>query len=500
MIRGVILLLTALASLAGEVGAQGFEPSACPFRVPPGQLEGQTVECGFLSVPENRTSPNGRSIRLAVAIFRDQSGTTQPDPIVYLNGGPGGSALMFIYLSFPSFYGPVLGSAHRDLIVFDQRGVVLSQPDLNCTLTTGTLDDFMACQATLQGVADLTAYNTVENAADVEDLRLALGYGQVNLWGTSYGTRLALGVMRDFPQGLRSVVLDSVYPPQVDLYLEGPANADRAFEALFQACAQDPECSVDYPNLRGVFYGLVDRLRTAPTTITLRDPFSGQTFPYTVDDAGMEGILFNFLYSSELLPYLPRLIFDADQNRWSSIGNLLGSMFAQASRSVSRGMQLSVLCNEEAVFGSAGQFEAALAEYPQLEPLYRGSILGGFGYQVCEGWDSGQAGPAENQAVASAVPTFIMSGAFDPITPPHWAEQTQQTLSAASRTLYPATGHGASATACGQSMLVAFLEDPSQPPSTECVSWMSLRFVGPNDALPFSEDAVRAMSLPSPLR
>jgi pimeloyl-ACP methyl ester carboxylesterase len=306
--------------------------------------------------------------------------------------------------------------------------------------------------------------------------------------------------MRDFPEGVRSVVLDSVYPPQVDLFLEGPANADRAFNALFDACAQDPECRVDYPNLSGVFYGLVDRLRTAPETITLRDPLSGETFPYTVDDSGMEGILFNFLYATEVLPYLPRMIFDANQGRWSSIGNILGSMFAQSSRAVSRGMQISVFCNEESVFGSAALFEAALGQHPHLEPLYRGSFLGSFGYQVCEGWESGEAGPAENLAVTSAVPTLIMAGAFDPITPPHWAELTRQTLSASTMTLYPATGHGASSTVCGQNMLVAFVENPSQAPASDCLANMWMWFAGPNDAMPFFEGVVQAKGLPPPIR
>lgn len=245
-----------------------FEPAACPFQLPPGQIEGTTVECGYLVVPENRADPDAGTIRLAVGIFHPPGGATEPDPIIYLAGGPGGSALELLYLSFESAYQPIL-AAGRDLILFDQRGVGLSEPALDCPdaheLALELLDHeldgeelsqeemgvlfgdaYAACAEDLRAVADLAAYNTAASAADVNDLRLALGYDQVNLWGQSYGTRLALGVLRHDPQGVRSVVLDSVYPPDVDMYLESPPNLDRALGALFEACAADAACGAAY--------------------------------------------------------------------------------------------------------------------------------------------------------------------------------------------------------------------------------------------------------------
>ena len=252
-----------------------FEEAPCPFALPPGQIEGQSVECGYLLVPEDRADPDSPNLRLAVAIFHPSGGASQPDPILYLSGGPGGSALEFLSLTFSKLE-PAL-AANRDLILFDQRGVGRSEPALDCPamieLGRELLDDeldgkvltkeeafelaletLLACYQDLSQIADLSAYNTVANAADVNDLRLALGYDQVNLWGTSYGTRLALGVMRDHPDGLRSVILDSVYPPDVDLYLESPANVNRAFTVFFEGCAQDEACNAAYPDLRAVFF------------------------------------------------------------------------------------------------------------------------------------------------------------------------------------------------------------------------------------------------------
>ncbi|MCJ7659788.1 MAG: alpha/beta hydrolase, partial [Anaerolineales bacterium] len=212
-----------------------FEGAPCPFEIPAGQVEGETVECGYLVVPENRNDPKTKNIRLSVAIFRHPDGATYDDPIIFLEGGPGASPLEFIRFSFDIIYPPLFATG-RDIIFFDQRGVGNSEPALDCPEVVAqslelmdfeldgqnlskediyalNLESMLACGDRINQEADLTAYNTVANAADVNDLRLALGYEKVNLWSISYGTRLALGVMRDFPEGVRSAVLDSVYPP-----------------------------------------------------------------------------------------------------------------------------------------------------------------------------------------------------------------------------------------------------------------------------------------------
>jgi len=241
-------------------------------------VEGETVECGYLIVPEDRADPDSRDIRLAVAIFRHPDGAPEPDPIIYLEGGPGGSPLEIRAPNF-AYFGPIF-AANRDIILFDQRGVGFSEPALDCPALTELYLDlldfeadgelltaqeildrkveaFMACAEDLSAVADLSAYNTVANAADVNDLRLALGYDQVNLYGSSYGTRLALGVMRDFSEGVRSVVLDAPYGPDADIYLDTPSSFDRALTVLTKECAADDACNAAYPDLRTCFESYV---------------------------------------------------------------------------------------------------------------------------------------------------------------------------------------------------------------------------------------------------
>lgn len=211
------------------------------FTLPDSVKQGEEVDCGWLVVPENRDILPSRAIRLAVAIFHPVGGARAADPVIYLSGGPGGSAQKAIQYSWDEEFAPLVEMTRRDLIIFDQRGVGVSRPALVCPMvenkslelmkydprtfpqTTSDISEqmlssFLECRDQLSQTANLGSYHSTFSAADVHDLRNALGYQQVNLWGISYGTRLGLEVMRLYPEGIRSVVLDSVYPPDVDLY------------------------------------------------------------------------------------------------------------------------------------------------------------------------------------------------------------------------------------------------------------------------------------------
>lgn len=166
---------------------------------------------------------------------------------------------------------------------------------------------------------DLKQYNTLTNAADLEDLRLALGYEQWNLLGSSYGTRLALTAMREYPQGIRSVVLDSTRPLQIN-ESQTPADAERAFQTLFRGCAADPTCNAAYPDLERVFYDLVEQLNTKPVTLPGIDPFTGRTYDVLINGDTMISTLFQAMYSTEIIPLLPRAIYDAARKGSSIYG------------------------------------------------------------------------------------------------------------------------------------------------------------------------------------
>jgi pimeloyl-ACP methyl ester carboxylesterase len=385
----------------------------------------------------------------------------------------------------------------RELLDWEIDGEILSDEE-SAELF---LDTVAACEEDLSAVADLTAYNTAANAADINDLRLALGYDQVNLWGTSYGTRLALGIMRDYPEGLRSVVLDAVYPPSVDLYMELPENALRAFNALFYGCAADADCAAAFPDLEWVFFDTVDRLNEEPGAYEVTDALTKERFDVLLDGDTLVAMLFSFLYHTDVIPSLPQIIYDAADGNFDLIALIQGSLMAQRE-AMSIGMQLSVQCNEEYAFISLEEYEALLADYPQLQGFLEDALVGTPGFEVCEEWDSGRADPIENEPVTSDVPTLLMAGEFDPITPPAWAHHAAETLPNATVVEFAGVGHGASiAEGCPRDVLIAFLNDPTGPLDDACLAEMGVQYVVPSEEEvtielePFTHDQMRITGL-----
>ena len=474
-----------------------FQTAACRFVLPEDLVEGQDLQCGYLTVEENRSDPQSRLIRLAVTIFHPPGGATQPDPVIYLSGGPGVSALELIRFQFDILSEAVFDSG-RDLILFDQRGVGLSQPALDCpefdqltldlldrrvneellseTQITGSiLEVLRSCHDRLSQNADLRAYNTAANAADVHDLQEALGYGQVNLWGGSYGTRLALEVMHLFPQGLRSVVLDAVYPPDVDLYLQAPANFDRALTRMFEACQDNQVCNQSFPYLHDVLFETVDQLNANPVVGEVTNPFTGERYQNWMNGDTLLALIFQLLYDSKIRYLIPQYIYAAHQGDFSAFEMARGSMIGLMGLS-SRGMTFSVLCQDELAFSSFAENQAEMGKYPQIAGMYTNSILGGLTYHICQEWDVGQADPSANQPVYSPVPSLVMNGEFDPVTPPAWGLHVAETLENALVYVYPGVGHGAGALdGCPRQMMQAFLEDPTTPPDDACIAEMQTR-------------------------
>src|SRR3990172_124965 len=303
-----ILILVTVFARPMVARAQGdvprFEPSACPSAIP---LD-KKIECGYLVVLEDRTRPDGPTIRLAAAIVRAPHPHPAPPPLILLNGGPGGQAMQDLE-KFIKFFQFLIPNPDRDVILFDQRGVGESQPALECpelapmllaqamgrALTTEELQTpYRACRDrwVSQGV-NLAAYTTAASAADVNDLWRTLGYKEVNLYGVSYGTVLAQTVMRDFGPagGLRSVVLDSAYPLQISLFADMAANVSGMLKRVFAECAADLLCQAVYPDLESIYHNLLDELNRAPVRLTATHPATGEPFTFDFDGAEFVNVI-----------------------------------------------------------------------------------------------------------------------------------------------------------------------------------------------------------------
>jgi pimeloyl-ACP methyl ester carboxylesterase len=492
-----LLVLLLLIGMAPSARAQGALPGSfvagpCPIPAP----EGYALDCGTLTVAESRQRPSGRTLELAVAIVRSPSAQKRPDPVLFLAGGPGQPALPLIALA-PLVFTEIL--ATRDMIFIDQRGTGYSRPALNCAPVAATparfatsfgvalqdrpallqagVDALIACGARYRAEGlDLAAYNSVENAADLEDLRIALGYGQWNLFGGSYGTRLGLTAMRYRPETIRSAVLDALYPPQANFHTGVFGSFDAALRRLGAACNADQACGAAYPDTVDAFARVVERMNAEAVVLPILNLETGEPLdylPFTGVDLTI--IIFQLMYSTPALPLLPAVIGEADQGNYQPLAVLASSLFAGQLPGdvpiVSQGMQVAVQCNEDATFARAREFVAARDQHRAVaglafSPLFHEAML-----EICAAWGLTADNPAENQAVRSAVPALLISGEFDPITPPANARETARTLSQASELVIPRGGHTASILSpCARATIVRFLDAPERAPDAACLA------------------------------
>ncbi|MBN1285743.1 MAG: alpha/beta fold hydrolase [Anaerolineae bacterium] len=465
-----------------------FEPTDCPFIVP----EGQTVTCGYVAVPEDHNTPGGPTIRLAVAVFKDEEGEThQPDPVILLCGGPGERCAANAP-RLAQVFAPL--APNRDFIVFDQRGVGLSEPALECPeflqASLDTLDEpdanaaaqarfdaFMACRDRLVSEGhNLAAYTNVQNAADVDAIRVALGYEQVNLLGGSYGSLLAQHVMRDYPAGIRSVVIASVLPLEKSLWVDVPMTAVNDILRLVDACAADEACNGAYPDLENTLFEVIDQLNAEPVLLTVTNPVDGQSYDVLLSGDRVVSNLTIFLYVTEMLPVLPQAIFDMSGGDYELMTQLTGISLSLFDL-VSRGVMPSVMCTDDLIGRTPEDLLAVLDSVP--EPL-RGQTdpeitieYGIFG--ICAGWPVEEADPSIKAPLVSDIPTLALGGEFDPVTPSEYAELVASYLENGYYFEFPGVAHGLGSLAidpCSRSLITAFLDDPTTPPDASCVAEM----------------------------
>jgi pimeloyl-ACP methyl ester carboxylesterase len=473
------------ASVSSEDGVQiagrfTWTDDACDFAEP----GGVNTTCGWLEVPERWDDPNdATTIRLHVGIF--SSGPSDAAPVVYLEGGPGGDALANIDSGFDVLFGGLV--TNHEIVVLGQRGTGSAEPTLSCPNvreielelldeTLGAADEldsltpaYVACAEDLRarGV-DTVGYNSVQNAHDVEALRLALEHDQWNVLGISYGTRLAQTLMRLHPAGVRASILDSVLAYEREPTFDIPTVAKRAFETLFAECAASNVCATTHPDLENRFFALVDELDASPLMFPVADLFSGDQYPAAVNGDGLMNAFFSGLYSKSSVSALPELVAQLEVGETSGIETLL-SQEVTGAPFFAEGMYWAVECHEEVPFlATDGSSEARTGDprYDRMQPPSTALFVGA----VCGALDAGTADPVEDQLLVSDIPTLLLAGIFDPITPPADTESLLAGLENGQYVEFPHTGHGAMADPCGHTIALDFLADPTAGVDTDCLA------------------------------
>jgi pimeloyl-ACP methyl ester carboxylesterase len=455
-----------------------YNPGPCPSQLPPYVPDAVGMTCGHLTVPENRFDADDGDVVLSVGVLHSRSPDPRPDPVVYLDGGPGGAGIDKLGLFIDH---PILND--RDVILLGQRGTRYSAPTLDCpehrSLVIPQLGQqadsdesreaeegaLAACFDRLEGQGvPLSSYNSAENAADVVDLRVAMGIPEWNLLGISYGTRLALEVLRADATGVRSVTLDSTYPPAIDSFASFGPNFQRALDTLFASC-EATDCATRYPDLRNRFSALLDRLEAEPQSVEARTE-TGVDVTVLWDADRVVGFVFRALYDAEAIGLLPYLIGEFEAGRFVEASEFLVNVSAESMLAFSDGMYASVGCRERAPFTDLGALESGMVA---LDPDIARATSGQEYVDDCEVWAVHPADAVQNEPVVSEVPTLVLAGELDPITPPAWGELAAASLSRSTFVLVPGIGHGATPEPCPASIIVAFLAAPETPPATGCV-------------------------------
>lgn len=488
---GVMLVVLFPAAPAARAVVP-FTPAPCPIAAIPGLR----IDCGYLTVPESRSNFTGKTIRLAVAIMRSPNPNKAADPAVFLQGGPGGATLPLAEI-LAATYGPTL--AQRDIILMDQRGTGYSEPRLDCALfatasqrklalaaESSELPDFIQAQVDVlaqcgqqlsEAGIDLAAYNSSENAADYEDLRLALGYGPWNVIGASYGSHLALAMLRFRPETLRSVVLDSADPYQVTFQTEAFSSYNRTLSVLAADCAAQPSCNRAYPNLLQTFDALYERLNANEAQVPVIDPATNQVVTYLpVSGVTFSNLVFQLFYSTSVIPLMPALIGETAKGNYSLLGLILGILLVgqgdippQAGQAL--GMLTAVQCNEDVTFASRKDFVKARDKNQRAAALAFQVVFHEGFLDVCDAWGLNNPNKDENKAVHSDRPVMIISGTNDPITPPEYAKIAASTLKNSFIVSYPRGGHVPSiGSPCLAHAVATFIATPDQQPDTSCIA------------------------------
>jgi pimeloyl-ACP methyl ester carboxylesterase len=478
-----------LAPTSEPISGPVFEPADC-FTAELGSLSsyGYDLECGYLVVPEDRAQPEGKQVKLPVAIFHTQNPQPKPDPVIYLAPGGGFNQLYILPFSMKPVGDAILRD--RDFVVYNQRGAPLGEPALPCR-GYGNLLDRLArngdlsreermtekiaflrdCRDDLveQGI-DLEMYNTTTNATDANDLRIALGYERANYYGMSYGASLGLALIRDHPEGVRSIILDSVQPPQVAPNSERAPNVYRAFNKLFAACAADDYCSRTYPDLETTFYQVIDDLNANPATTT--EP----GFEVSYDGGVFSEAIYLMLHIAQA-DAVPRAIYRAAAGDFRDIDSYIPDILNAGSASdfdvISEGVFYSLTCREEVPFDS---YENAVALAADLPPVLADHYLFHFAlwqFTLCEVWGIEPGDPVVNEPIVSDVPALILAGQFDPITPSEWGQLAAETLSNSFFYEFPNLGHGVMTGGCALEIGLQFLDDPTSEPDASCIDALS---------------------------
>ena len=456
------LAFLALLLVAGTVRADGhLELEDCRISAGPG-APGISAQCGWMERPIDPDQPDLGTLSLRVAVVPALSLEPAPDPFVPIAGGPGQSTIQF-YAGWSYAFERV--RQNRDMLLIDQRGTGESAPMI-CDIG----DDAMSGEYSLEETARLTEeclndlpydpryFTTSVAVEDIEAVRVALGYAELNLYGASYGTRVAQHFARRFPDVTRTVTVDGVVPPQVPLGPDIAIQSQRALDSVFARCAEDVDCNERFPSLAADFEELHNRLSEAPIQVTFQHPVSGKLRIENIDVNHLNGAIRLLLYNPRTIALLPLMITDAADGNYAPLAAQFFAIAESLSSELNIGMHNAVMCTEDEPFVTVDALERERLQKTYMGPLMFDSIEA-----MCSVWPAGVLDDKLREPLDTDIPVLLLSGEADPITPQDYAIEAMVDMSNSYEIMLEDQGHGVAGVGCMPRVLANFVDTATVP-------------------------------------
>lgn len=481
----LLVFFTATVSLAQTHQTNQFEPRFKTSKKTTHKIaKEQDYDFGYLEVPENRTVLNGKTLKIPVYIFKSRNPDPQPDPIIYTVGGPGATTMPSAqYMNYYRYLDD------RDFILVEQRGTRYAQPNLDCPEwskavyesnqpgfdETKTDEIFnkaaQKCKARLEAKGiDLNGYNTNEIAADINDLIKVLDIDSYNLLTISYSTKIAQVLLRDYPDKIRSVVMDSPLPLEVNYEEESVVNVLEAVSKLLEDCAAQESCQTAFPNLKERFYKFLIDLNQNPLELTIANPKTGEPEMFKLTGKDLITVFTNA--STGDVSDIPFEILKLLEGNLDTVKEQLSYLFEGPGSGDGMGMRLSVWCSEEYPFVDQSLVESETYGHPEVYGLSPAFIPPG----VCNTWGVKPKPEVENQPVKSTVPVLFINGEYDNETPPKWAKMMANNIPNSYHLIFKGWKHTPTTNWGNPCAMIAandFFNYPNRPPDPDCLDEIS---------------------------
>jgi len=413
------------------------------------------AQCGELEVPEDRDRPDGRKLRIFAAVLPANTLTPKDDPLLILAGGPGQAA------SYLAPFAARLAELRRtrDIVLIDQRGTGRSSP-LTCQAFRPRDDDVFetdpvprarqcAQELAAQGV-DAAQYTTTTWLADLEAMRSALGYARWNLWGGSYGSRVAQAYLRRHPDAVRTVTLDGVAPPDMVITLDVWHTREAALDAVFDACAASPACRRAHPDVADTLARIEHALGPSGRDLEIVDPRTGAVERHRVTFDVVLAALQPLTYNPETVSLLPEMLALAAAGDLAPLLAANPALSGNLAEQMNAALHFSVTCAEDVPRIRPGSEGEALAGLPTRR-LAEQTIA------VCGVWPRGRMPADFAEPVRSDKPVLLLSGGMDPVTPPAYGAAVATGFPNSRHVIARGYGHIVSPHACAPRLVSAFV-------------------------------------------